>query len=626
MGLRRQIHRGHPGAAPVAADGPAGGLQRGTCRPSSGGVAPCAGTCAAALAGSALPGAAAAASGWHAGASRGDEAHFAFDSTDVSEEDIHMLDTMESMKTADAMLDVVSEHLSRLTTAMIAECLYRVARRPSAQLGLTQNPRLRPLLDKLWWEIPRLQTGARSLAQLVWSLGKLDTRANAHSPPLLPGMEECMLHICSMLPKMMAKCTPQDLTNALWGIARLFPGGASGAEGHVDQVSLVSRAIVRQCIQKVDVLTSQSIANSFWALARLKFYGPDVEQYMRLAMDQTGTAAQLESFTPQGLANVLWALAQLRTAGVGQGPQDNNSVQLTLIAMAEASAGRLLEFQTQELSMVAWSYAKLYVKKGRALLRPAAVEDLLLRLAAVATTQIDKFEDQGISNIAWSLATLDLTGAAPALAPARGFIEAATAHCATELGGYSAQAVANLMWACVRTDFSGPGGGRWSTMERFCSAVVEDMKLRMSSMAANGLAANWRDLSGVAVALSHWGQKSRQRTQSMMTFMSLLTHKAAEGVARGELTPQLMLNIAQSAARLHAPPEDMQQLVDAIDACVVARGLRLNELDARQWGEVQRWCPPHRPGSGDAQHQWAHGGGYSAWPSQPPVPYGQQRE
>merc|ERR1719356_2308170 len=104
-------------------------------------------------------------------------------------------------------------------------------------------------------------------------------------------------------------------------------------------------------------------------------------------------------------------------------------------------------------------------KKGRASSRPAPVDEMLLKLAEVATSHIDKFEDQGISNIAWALATLELTGAAPALAPARGFIEATMAHCTTELGGYSAQAVANLMWACVRTtDCSRPGGRNRSRM------------------------------------------------------------------------------------------------------------------------------------------------------------------
>jgi hypothetical protein len=360
-------------------------------------------------------------------------------------------------------------------------------------------------------------------------------------------------------------------------------------------------------------------------MARLKVHGPDVEEYVRLALEQTSTSVQLESFTPQGLANVLWALAQLRVAGVGKGPQDNG-VRLTLVAMAEASAGRLLEFQAQELSMVAWSYAKLYefkkgemtgpAQKGRASSRPASVDEMLLKLASVATDQIDKFEDQGISNIAWALATLELTGAAPALAPARGFIEATMAHCTTELGGYSAQAVANLMWACVRTDCSRPGGRNRSRMGRFCSAVAEEMMLRMTTP-PNGLShdrhgahitVTWRDLAGVAVALSHW----RQKSQSVVNFMTLLSHQAAEWVAKGDLTSQQMLNIAQSAARLHVPPEDMQRLVDAIESCIVTRGLRLNDVDKRQWGEVQQWCPPHRPG-GVAGYAYSEDMHYDAW-------------
>merc|ERR1719291_698368 len=149
----------------------------------------------------------------------------------VPEEDIQLLELMESQKTADQVLEVVHEHLPRLTTEMTAEALYLVARRlPSSQHGITHNTRLPPLLLKLSRGISKLQS-ARSLAQLAWTLGKLDTRAHAHSPPLLPGMEECMLHICGMLPEVMAKCSPQDLTNTLWGIARLFPGGASGTQG-----------------------------------------------------------------------------------------------------------------------------------------------------------------------------------------------------------------------------------------------------------------------------------------------------------------------------------------------------------------------------------------------------------
>jgi hypothetical protein len=153
-------------------------------------------------------------------------------------------------------------------------------------------------------------------------------------------------------------------------------------------------------------------------------------------------------------------------------------------------------------------------------------------------------------------------------------------------------------------------------MGRFCSAVAEEMMLRMTTP-PNGLShdrhgahitVTWRDLAGVAVALSHW----RQKSQPVMNFMTLLTHQAAEWVAKGDLTSQQMLNIAQSAARLHVPPEDMQRLVDAIESCIVTRGLRLNDVDKRQWGEVQQWCPPHRPG-GVAGYAYSEDMHYDAW-------------
>ena len=153
-----------------------------------------------------------------------------------------------------------------------------------------------------------------------------------------------MLRICHLLrPDMLATFTGQDLTNTLWGFARLFPGGASGAANHVKQVSVATHAIIRQCIQKVDALTSQPLANSLWSMARLKVHGPDVDEYVRLAQGRMG-AHGLDSFTPQGLANVLWALAQLRLAGVGKDPQDDD-MRPTLVALAEAGRGKTVQTQ-----------------------------------------------------------------------------------------------------------------------------------------------------------------------------------------------------------------------------------------------------------------------------------------
>jgi hypothetical protein len=264
------------------------------------------------------------------------------------------------------------------------------------------------------------------LAQLAQTLGKLDASARAHSPSLLPVMQECMLHICALLPGVLAECSLQDLENALWGIATLFPGGASGTQGHALQVSLVPRAIVRQLAQRVTALTTTSVAASFWAIARLKIHGPDVEEYMRLALVHACTSIMRQRCTPQGLMNVLCALAHVRLTGAVKGPQEDS----------------------------------------------------------------------------------------------------------------------------VR----------------------------------------WQDTAYIAVALSHCQQKS----QSAMDFVTMLTRQAALCAAKTDLTLQLLLNIAQSAAAMHVPPESTQGLVKAIEARIVTRPHELSKAAKRQWGQVQQWCQRRR--------------------------------
>jgi len=110
-----------------------------------------------------------------------------------------------------------------------------------------------------------------------------------------------------------------------------------------------------------------------------------------------------------------------------------------------------------------------------------------------------------------------------------------------------------------------------------------------------------------------------------------------------------MFNIARSAARLHVPREHMQKLVDAIEACIMIRGLRLNDIDKRQWEEVQQWCPSgeasnagmlydtwdqhaaHHPWKNKSpklslfEHcaaNWASGGGCSTWNADQPFAQG----
>jgi len=72
---------------------------------------------------------------------------------------------------------------------------------------------------------------------------------------------------------------------------------------------------VSRCVAKVPLLTPQCLANSFWAMGRLKVRGHDVDRFVDRALQSLASAAPLSNFTSQGLANMLWGLAQLRTIG-----------------------------------------------------------------------------------------------------------------------------------------------------------------------------------------------------------------------------------------------------------------------------------------------------------------------
>jgi len=256
--------------------------------------------------------------------------------------------------------------------------------------------------------------------------------------------------------------------------------------------------------------------------------------------------------------------------------------------------------------MAAWSLAKLYegprqggapggpcvggpARGGRCSSRPAVVDEMLLRLASEATRRIDKFEDQGISNIAWALVTLGLAGGSAAAG--RQFVETAVDFCSTELRGYSTQAVANLLWACVRVDSAREKRVR-QRLGRFCSAAAEVVTERMTSASGGGLGAHaavtWKDLASVAAALSY----GRQKSPPAARFAALLAQRAAEQVSKGSLSRQEMLNISLSLSRLRVPPHEMRALVDSVAACLAMRDDQVNQLDLFQWDQVRQWCPP----------------------------------
>ncbi|CAE8616793.1 unnamed protein product [Polarella glacialis] len=131
----------------------------------------------------------------------------------------------------------------------------------------------------------------------------------------------------------------------------------------------------------------------------------------------------------------------------------------------------------------------------------------------------------------------------------------------------------------------GPQSRLPQEVHRLAGAAAKETTLRM-------LEFSWRDLAGVAVAVSH----RHLRLPEALTFATLLVGHAA--VHCGDLTPQLMLNIAQSCVRIGVPVGAMQGMVDSIQKTISERGLSLNEVDTRQWREVLQKCPPSTNSAG----------------------------
>ncbi|CAK0857696.1 unnamed protein product, partial [Prorocentrum cordatum] len=108
---------------------------------------------------------------------------------------VSALHMMEVEKTANGVLEVAFQQLAHLSPEEIAGALYLAARR------------LRR---------PQLEAASALLLQ-----------------PLLLRLQR-MLHVCQQYPAVLAECSDAELTNSLWGLARLYPGAASGVAGWVE--------------------------------------------------------------------------------------------------------------------------------------------------------------------------------------------------------------------------------------------------------------------------------------------------------------------------------------------------------------------------------------------------------
>lgn len=489
---------------------------------------------------------------------------------------------LEAAGSTEEVLCVALEHLGELDVYTAVSALYFAVKHG----GENPPPGLstwRSFTSVLGCLCPRLQQlqWPRSIARLLWALGKVEGTGD--------DADAVILHASCAVPPLVRQFSSQELSNSLWGLARLAPLGR-GAGSVVAAARSLARTLVAEASRRIESLTPQCLSNSLWAVARLGLKGTQAEEFARnCAYELYGGSRDLASFSPQCLANVLWASAKLSVAGPGAQP-----ARLLCAAVAAAGRQRLEDFQMQELSMIAWAMAKL---RGRSRSKGAAgrggagavavagpgPEAFLPELAEEARRRLAECTPQGISNIAWALATADVL----AHRGCQAFLVAAAAAATPRLGEFQPQAISNLLWAIGRLSAGGHlasaagaggcGGQAAATVAAFAAATAREALRRMGEF-------GWQDLSGVLVALSH-GRHKTPEAQSLAAHLIIEVTSCCH-----ELSMQVMLNTALSAARLGLPQEALQPMVREIAGCVAARTPRLNDADLRQWVELQRYC------------------------------------
>lgn len=503
---------------------------------------------------------------------------------DEDTQELGLLIRMEGLSSSTDVLRAACEDLASCRPETVVVALHLAAKHlpsdASAAEQVTSSKDLATLLAHLCAYLPQVRS-PRLLSRLAWTLGKLEVTSR--------DADVAVSHICNAAIGILPKFTAQDLTNTLWGLARLrSPNHAGGRGRSAAAVTRLAQAIVHACAQRVPELTSQCIANAFWAVARLRLRLEHVRDLVEGCLVELSGGRQLRAFTPQGLANIVWALAELcgdSAARKGESlltaPWRANAV-LVFTSVAVEALGRIDEFQPQELSMLAWACAKFHGRarpptaRGRggrcrpgAEPHPAEIEALLLGIARQGSLRLAQLSAQSVSNIAWALGTCGLLKPGEACAPARAFLCDAMAMAERQLDGYAPQAVANLIWAAVRliSARDAEDQGEREAFEAFSVVVARHATLQM-------LGYSWRDLAGISVALAYTWPPARET----LTFMTLVVGQAAAHCY--ELSPQMMLNIARAAVRLELPLENVQSLVDAIAHCMGMQQLHLNDADS----------------------------------------------
>jgi len=468
-------------------------------------------------------------------------------------------DVVTELRTLAKQCEVDGDHMQMQHPGCFDHCL-AVARDPRLMIVVR---RLEQLMGTI--SLPR------DYMNIFWSLGKVGVTCQSVDPILFQAVKA--------FPAMINKFTSMELSNTLWGLARLHthPESEKSSSSSKNLVK-IAHIVIDEGIRKLDTFGDQCLANSLWSIAKLELvrdgkFARDEQTARAQAVVtfihgciQKTISSHLQNFLPQGFANSLWAVAKCC--------QDIElAKRFCLVACGAilATPGILSNFLPQELSMGVWAVARVMQqwRRGHTHPLPEAVEGFALAAAVEAHMRMDGLSPQALSNLAWGFVTLDLGRAGPV----RGFILTGTiVACSNGLQQFSPQAIANLCWALSK--IPQPESLTSTFFEAATRAAVD----RAHDF-------TWQDLASIASAMMNSGAKKEPYA---MAFTTWLVQQAYGRCHR--MGTQALLNIAVAAKRVGVASEAILKLAVEIQSVFALRNGGLNEIDRRQWLEVCEHC------------------------------------
>mmetsp|Transcript_41410 Transcript_41410/g.96234 ORF Transcript_41410/g.96234 Transcript_41410/m.96234 type:complete len:614 (+) Transcript_41410:31-1872(+) len=470
----------------------------------------------------------------------------------------------ENAEDVEEILSAVAKNAEYCGGVGLVSCLHTIAKLSEndafGSIGgleaLVNDWRLASVLSSLRSKAHELST-SRTIMRAVWAFGKLGLKGK--------DVQGIIAQLVRNAPPILDQFSCQELSNTLWGLARL----SESMHGLQEGITL-AYAVMAQGVTKLASFSTQCLTNSLWAVAKLGLRGEEVKVFANECLLQIH-AVMFKEMSPQGLANSLWACAKLQADGRGETVLDTEVAGRFCVdaaRRAQASEDLLSLFFPQELSMALWAMAKLLGRRARALSNDKGLDPVWRFAEAVAmeaASRIGDFSPQGVSTIAWSLATLDVANRSAATC----FFEAAATVAAENIQDYPPQAIANCCWAFNRV------GNKEQVLSKFGRAAAVEALRRIDSF-------SWQDCSGIVSALMNSEPHAVEVRQLAMEVVISASGQCSR------IGTQALLNLALSGVRLKLDLEVMLPLAHGLGQAFASRSL--NEIDNRQWEEVQRYC------------------------------------